>query len=242
MIVSSSGLTDIGRVRGNNEDFFLLDDGKGLYVLADGMGGHNAGEVAASGACRLFDAYFDPAAPDMAAHMTSVFARTNALLFEQGSTHEELRGMGATFIACHVAGSAAYLLHAGDVRGYLYRDGGLRQLTRDHSLVAELVRSGHLSPAEAAAHPLRNQVTQAVGNREEAAPDVDAVGLRPGDLLLLCSDGLWGAVDDETIRAGLAGESDSRGKASRLVARANEAGGKDNVTVVVLRCEEGGSG
>jgi serine/threonine protein phosphatase PrpC len=238
--IKGFGMTDKGMYRPRNEDFFLIDEGKSLYLLADGMGGHKAGEVASVGACRLFDNFFDPSSPHIAEHFRTVFEKTNRILFEQASKREDLAGMGATFIACHAAGKAAYILHAGDVRAYLRRRGAIKRLTEDHSLVAELVRSGHLTPEQAAVHPMKSQVTKAIGIREAITPGFAGVDLEVEDILLLCSDGLWGTVREEKIGSALDPGMDLDEMAAALVAEANRAGGKDNITVVLIGCTDGG--
>jgi serine/threonine protein phosphatase PrpC len=143
------GQTHQGLVRSNNEDFFIINNQKSLFLLADGMGGHNAGEVASKGTCRLYDTDFDPEAADPPSHMREVFEKTNVRIFKQAGDNPELQNMGATFIVCHVRNTSAHILHAGDVRGYHFRNGKLKQITSDHSLVGELVKQGQLTAKEA---------------------------------------------------------------------------------------------
>ncbi len=235
MNTTAYGQTHQGLVRSNNEDFFIINDQKSLFLLADGMGGHNAGEVASKGACRLYDTDFDPDASDLPSHMSEVFKRTNERIFKQAGNEPELQNMGATFIVCHISNSSAHILHAGDVRCYHFRNGKLKQVTDDHSLVGELLKQGELTEKEARQHPLKNRVTKAVGPRETIDPDYNKVELRAGDIILLCCDGLWNMVDNNNICAVLKTDGTAQDKAGELINRALQAGGEDNITVLLIQ-------
>jgi serine/threonine protein phosphatase PrpC len=239
MIVGrAAGVTDTGRRRRQNEDAFVCDPP--LFAIADGMGGAQAGELAS----RLAAAAIEEAGAAAGDEHAVVWAvRTaNARIFEHSLTDPAVAGMGTTATVALVDEHAATLTvaHVGDSRAYRYRDGGLEQLTTDHSLVAELVRSGRLTEAEAATHPHRSVITRALGTEAEVEVDTRVVELAPGDLVLLCSDGLSAMVrDDEIARLLDASGCDPYVAAETLVRAANAAGGEDNVTVVVFELLEG---
>jgi protein phosphatase len=222
--------TDVGKGRSGNEDLFLVDPDHQLYAVADGMGGHRAGEVASATAIEsLQRAYQAGAALDEAV------GEANAAVFAKASANVDMRGMGTTLTAVALQdGHIALLGHVGDSRAYLMRDGGVTQVTDDHSLVEQLVREGRLSPEEALHHPQRAIITRALGVDPDVEVDTYRVDLRPGDRIVLCSDGLTNMVADDAIAAVLRGQSDPQQAAERLVDMANDAGGDDNITVVVL--------
>ena len=222
--------TDVGKGRSGNEDSFLVDPDHHLYAVADGMGGHRAGEVASATAIEsLRGAY------QAGAELDQAVGEANAAVFAKASANLDMRGMGTTLTAVALRdGHIALLGHVGDSRAYLMRDGGVTQVTDDHSLVEQLVREGRLSPEEALHHPQRAIITRALGVDPDVEVDTYRVDLRPGDRLLLCSDGLTNMVADDDIAAVLRRQPDSQRAAEMLVDMANEAGGDDNITVVVL--------
>ncbi len=239
MIVGrATGVTDTGRRRRRNEDAFVCEPP--LFAIADGMGGAQAGELAS----RLAAAAIEEAgaAGGDAEAVAAAVRAANARIFERSLTDPAVAGMGTTATVALVDEHAGTLTlaHVGDSRGYRYRDGVLEQLTTDHSLVAELVRTGRLTEAEAAVHPHRSVITRALGTEADVEVDTRTLDLAPGDLVLLCSDGLSAMVRDEEI-ARLLGESehDPYVAAEALVRAANAAGGEDNVTVVVFEVIEG---
>jgi serine/threonine protein phosphatase PrpC len=223
-------VSDVGKGRSGNEDRFLVDLEHDLYAVADGMGGHRAGEVASATAIEsLQGAYQAGAALDEAV------GEANAAVFAKASANVDMRGMGTTLTAVALRdGRTALLGHVGDSRAYLMRDGGVTQVTDDHSLVEQLVREGRLSPEEALHHPQRAIITRALGVDPDVEVDTYRVDLRPGDRIVLCSDGLTNMVADDSIAAVLRGQSDPQQAAERLVDMANDAGGDDNITVVIL--------
>jgi PPM family protein phosphatase len=222
--------TDVGRVREGNEDGYFVDDDMGLFAVADGMGGHRAGEVASATALEALVAAVKSGRP-----IADAIALANDAVLERSAGDERLRGMGTTMTAGTLAAGDRLLVgHVGDSRAYLVRDGELRQITEDHSLVEEMVRGGELTPEQAEDHPQRSIITRALGIEPEVEVDVYPVELRAGDRLLLCSDGLTTMVRTDDITAILRGEPDPQRAANLLVDAANEAGGEDNVTVVVL--------
>lgn len=224
--------TDVGRVREANEDAYILEDP--LFGVADGMGGHVAGDVASSTAV---DSIVEAARADSPTDTRSLAAlvhKANVAIFERADSDPTLRGMGTTCTIVLVDNDKAYLAHVGDSRAYLLRDGRLEQLTEDHTLVNRMVREGRIEPQEAAHHPQRSILTRALG--VDASVDVDTTTLEveEGDRLLLCSDGLSSMVENPTISEVLSSVDDPQAAADRLIGLANEAGGEDNITVVVL--------
>jgi len=234
----SAGLTDTGRKRRRNEDAFVCEPP--LFAIADGMGGAQAGELAS----RLAAAAIEEAGAAVgdAEGVASAVRTANARIFERSLSDPAVAGMGTTATVALVdehAGSLT-LAHVGDSRAYRYRDGELEQLTTDHSLVAELVRSGRLTEAEAAVHPHRSVITRALGTEADVEVDTRTLDLAPGDLVLLCSDGLSAMVRDGQIARTLEeSDRDPYIAAEALVRAANAAGGEDNVTVVVFELTEG---
>jgi protein phosphatase len=222
--------TDVGRVREGNEDAYLVDGTMGLVAVADGMGGHRGGEVASATALEALRAAVSAGRP-----LRDAVEDANRAVFEKASIDDSLRGMGTTLTAATLAAGDTLLVgHVGDSRAYLLRDGELRQVTTDHSLVEELVRDGRLTPDEAAVHPQRSIITRALGVDASVDVDVYPVGLAPGDVLLFCSDGLTGMLQPDLIAAELRREEDPARAATKLVDAANAAGGEDNITVVVV--------
>ncbi len=226
--VPAAGRTDRGLVRDHNEDVLLVRPP--LYVVADGMGGHRAGEVAAAIAVEQLGAELDAGRIVDGVSLGAALLVAGAEVRARGTG--DRAGMGTTVVAILLDGSRAWVAHVGDSRAYLLRAGTLEQLTADHTLVGELVRRGRLTPAQAATDTRRHVLTRALGASDDA-PDVRALPLAPGDRLLLCSDGLAGVVPDARIGS-LLGQGDPEAAADALVAAALAAGGPDNVTVIAL--------
>jgi serine/threonine protein phosphatase PrpC len=231
-VVRTASLTDPGRRRRQNEDAFVCEPP--LFAIADGMGGAQAGELAS----RLAAAVVGRADADGRTGrelVVGLIEDANRSVYERATGDESVSGMGTTMTVALVEDNHVWIGHVGDSRAYLLRDGGLEQLTDDHSLVAELVRSGRLTPDEAGSHPHRSVITRALGTDAEVAVDVIAVPTKPGDVFVLCSDGLSSMVGDDTIRDVLEERGDDLGEAARvLVDAANAAGGEDNITVVLF--------
>jgi protein phosphatase len=222
--------TDVGRIREINEDGYLVDEGIGLIAVADGMGGHRAGEVASATALEALRASVRKGSA-----LREAIEEANEAVFDKSLTDDDYRGMGTTLTAGTLAaGNTLIVGHVGDSRAYLLRDGEFRQFTTDHSRVQELVDDGRLTADEAAVHPMRNIVTRALGVDSSVEVDVYALKLEPGDVVLFCSDGLTGMLQDEFVGAELRRESDPARVATRLVDEANRAGGEDNITVIVI--------
>ena len=230
--------TDVGRGRPENEDSLLVDPDDGLYAVADGMGGHRAGEVASATAIdALKSAYLGGQRLDQAV------GAANAAVFAKAAEDASLRGMGTTLTAIAVHDSTAELGHVGDSRAYLMRGGTVTQVTEDHSLVEQLVREGRLTPEEAQNHPQRAIITRALGIDSDVAVDTYRIDLEPGDRLMICSDGLTNMLSDDTIAQTLRRHADPQQAADTLVDMANQAGGDDNITVILLDAlSDGGDG
>jgi serine/threonine protein phosphatase PrpC len=234
-----TGRTDAGRKRRRNEDSFVVEPP--LFAVADGMGGAQAGEVASRLAAAAFREFHDADELAPEERVEAIIQEANRRIFDRARADAAASGMGTTITAAVVGEDSVTIGHVGDSRAYRIRDGELEQLTQDHSLVADLIRSGRLTPEEADTHPQRSVITRALGTDPEVDVDTFTVEVAPGDVFLLCSDGLTTMVgDDEILR--LVRESsglESAGKA--LVKAANRHGGDDNVTVVLFRVEEGGA-
>ena len=238
------GATDIGRVRSVNQDsvVVLTDDdaplGEALIAVADGMGGHAAGEVASQMSLDLLvDSLKGARAPDERA-LRDAFSRANAGVFREASQNPEYRGMGTTLVAGLLAGGELIIGNVGDSRMYLWRNGELRRVTQDHSWVGEMVAAGALTEEQAANHPRRNVLTRALGVSASVKADLARLPLLRGDRLTLCSDGLHGMVDDKTIERVVGGKSLNLKKAAgELIDLANRAGGTDNITVALARID-----
>ncbi|MCL4078257.1 Stp1/IreP family PP2C-type Ser/Thr phosphatase [Coriobacteriia bacterium Es71-Z0120] len=225
-----AGASDIGLVRADNEDAYLMEPP--LFAVADGLGGHQAGEVASTVAMETLLAHA-PKRADAKGLARAVRAANAAVIdaAEQGRGRE---GMGTTLTAAMVEGTRIAVAHVGDSRAYLLSRGALTQLTQDHSLVADMVRSGTLSPEAARRHPNRSVITRALGSDPNMVADAFEVQAAAGDRLLLCTDGLTGMVEDTAIADILRTAPSPSAAVTRLIAAANEAGGHDNITVVVV--------
>ncbi|MCL5291042.1 MAG: Stp1/IreP family PP2C-type Ser/Thr phosphatase [Actinobacteria bacterium] len=225
-----SAATDIGGRRSVNEDSFLAD-GR-IFAVADGMGGHLAGEVASNIAV---DCLRDiGASRSLERALIDRFGRANEIIFDRARSNKERQGMGTTLTACVAEGRRLYIAHVGDSRLYRLRAGRLRQLTKDHSLVAQMIERGHLKPEEAADHPQRSVITRALGASAEIRVDVKVKEMLRGDRYLLATDGLAIAATDEEVASIIASEEELDSIAAKLIALANSRGGADNVTVVVF--------
>ncbi len=242
--VVAFGVSDVGRVRARNEDSYALVEDAGLFVVADGMGGHGNGDIASRIAvAAVLDEYRRHPTESqgelaVAERLQSAFAQAHEQIRAAGDRDTSLRGMGTTVIAVVIDEDSAVIGHVGDSRAYALRGGTLKQLTEDHSWVHEQVAAGYLSAAQAREHPFKSVVTRALGGEQDVEVDLRRVRLQPGDLLFLCSDGLTTMLTDEEIAQLLAEGGEPDAMSSRLVAAANERGGADNITVVLLAIHE----
>ncbi len=230
MNIDAVARTDIGRVRARNEDSFLLDSHASLFAVADGMGGHAAGDVASQTATTAFAAAFAETRSVLAAMKSA-----NRAVIERATSQVELSGMGTTMTAIHILGRKLLGAHVGDSRLYRLRAGMLQQLTRDHTVAQDRIEQGTLTRLEAMQHPLSSMLTRALGSNHDVTVDVFEENVEPGDLFLLCSDGLTGLLSDEDILGVLQQPVSIDQMAGDLVATANTRGGIDNITVLVAR-------
>jgi serine/threonine protein phosphatase PrpC len=243
--------THVGLVRSNNEDNYRIVPALNLFVLSDGMGGQANGEVASAIAVETIVAQCMQSSirspnsgtsnnpGSTVSEKTSDLVRAvnlaNRAICEASLQDPQFQGMGATVVAASVDGHRLSLIHVGDSRAYLLRAGGLKSLTADHTLVAEQVRTGLLTPEQAQTNPLRRMLIRALGASEEVEVDFQEHELQDGDVLLFCTDGLTGMVPESEIADILLHEHDAQNAADQLVADANERGGEDNVTIIVVR-------
>ena len=248
MVYEFFGLTDTGRLRSNNEDAIACEPEIGLAVLADGMGGYQAGEVASAMATGTVSSALGSwllthgpktSSREIGLAMRLSVDRANLVIHQAAIDNSEFTGMGTTLVVAVFSGGRALVGHVGDSRCYRWRDGRLEQLTRDHSLLQEQVDAGVLSPQQAELAPHRNLVTRALGVETEVVLDVGEHAVLPGDLYLLCSDGLTGMLKDDQIQHILMTERDLDRAVDRLITGANEEGGVDNISVVLARVEAG---
>ena len=241
------GKSDIGLVRNSNQDSFTLknpEHNNFFAVLCDGMGGHAGGKVAGQLACFAAADYIeeycsDFGIPENAEPMLKeAVAKANGVVFSQSLKNEEYKGMGSTIVVFWVRENKASVCHVGDSRLYLFRNGILSQVTKDHSVVQELIDRGEIEENEAVGHPLKNVITKAVGVPEKTEGDIDNIELLPDDIILICSDGLSSYVSEENIAETLSLYGTTEECCDQLIGLANGVGGKDNVTVVLYGKED----
>lgn len=256
MAIDAFGLTDVGRKRRHNEDAYLMDVDRGLFVVADGMGGHAAGEVASRITVESIQEFiagteeehentwpfgFNNRYSLEGNRLTTAVEKANERVMRAVQNRPELKGMGTTVVAALFDADRVTLVHVGDSRAYLFRSGELKRLTDDHSWVQEQVNAGILSEDEAKTHPLKNVVTRALGGSAHVAVDLIEVPTSMGDRFLLCSDGLTGMVTDDEIVDHLRSGKVLEEAVRALIALANERGGVDNVTCIVVHVAEIGT-
>jgi protein phosphatase len=249
MNLRSFGITDVGLRRVLNEDNFFRSDDLGLYLVADGMGGHAAGEVASTNAIQSIVEFvgrqanddsvtwpfgLDKELSEEANALISGIRLANQRLCSMQQETPELGGMGTTIAALRIGGGLATLAHVGDSRIYRFRAGTGEQLTSDHSWVNEQLQKNIITADEARNHRYKNVITRALGNRTDLEIDVRTEPVQPGDVFLLCSDGLSGMIEDVQLLDTIVAFADIRECSNKLVALANEAGGHDNITVVMV--------
>ena len=232
MKLKSASLTDIGRVRGNNQDSYVCDDKLGVYAVADGLGGHVGGEVASGMAADILsNAFrFKQHAVDPGLSLKKVIQQANSKIYEKAHQTPSLMGMGTTLTMLYFADDTLYVGHVGDSRAYLIREGMIWQLSQDHSLASYQLVSGMTTP-------LKNVVTRSVGFDQEVEVDVYTKKVSQGDTYLLCSDGLHGFVKDEEI-ARVVSQNTLNSAVKNLIILANERGGEDNITAVLTQVEQ----
>lgn len=251
MRIISSGITDVGLKRGHNEDNFLINEELCLFVVADGMGGHAGGEYASAIAVNTVEEIVtslevegievtDATDPieitrQKLSHAIRLAGRR---IFDKAKEQPEYHGMGTTAVVLLMDGPNAFVAHVGDSRLYMLREDEIEQVTEDHSLIAEKIRHGLITPEEAKNHRMRNVITRSLGYQEDVEVDIQVRAVRPGDQYLLCSDGLSGHVQPDEIKAAIT-EHGPQEAARRLIGLACDRGGDDNITAVVAKVEEG---
>jgi len=236
------GRCDLGKVRASNEDSIYISENPNTdfeyFIVADGMGGHNGGEVASREAIKYFNEYIETNMPirnleDILDVFVEAVAYSNRRVFEMSENDASLKGMGTTFTAAAIYESKLFCVHIGDSRLYIYDRNGLKQLTKDHSFVMEMVRMGKITLDEARIHPKKNMITKAVGIEETMPADTIVCSLDEDSIVLLCSDGLPNMITDKEIEKILKKKNDLATKADMLVKLANKNGGFDNISVIL---------
>lgn len=236
--------TDKGKVRKNNQDsYFVSEDTElPLFIVADGMGGHKAGEVASNMAVEIVKDFFIEKKEefkknkvDISKFIRSVVEKANTIIYKKSIENDEFHGMGTTITMAYISEDKLYIGHVGDSRAYLLRNNKFIQITEDHSLVAEMVKKGSISEEEAECHPQRNIITRAIGTDDEVITDIIVEDIYKDDILLLCTDGLTNMMNDDEIKEILINKIDLQKNCNSLVKKANRLGGIDNVTVIAIK-------
>ena len=229
-------LTDVGKVRSSNEDAYGVDLDHGVFIVADGMGGHQAGEVASQQAVESVLESLRNREPDESAAdaMRRAVADANTQIAAAAQKDRNLKGMGTTVVGAIVEPNRFTVAHVGDSRAYLVRDSAIKQLTEDHSMVAELVKAGVITPEAAETHPYRSAISRSLGQFKEVETDTIEMEFASGDLLLLCTDGLTRFAKAEEILERILANDDPQDAAQALIDLANERGGRDNITAILI--------
>lgn len=243
-------MTDKGKVRSHNEDsggVFLNLDGNRLAIVADGMGGHRAGDVASEMTITQLKNVWETTngittADEAESWLKGEIIKVNSLLFEHARDNLECDGMGTTIVAAISTERFATVANIGDSRCYILNESGFQQLTQDHSLVNELLRSGQITKEEAEHHPRKNVLLRALGTEESVEMDIKTIMFEEGDVLLLCSDGLSNKVSNDEMIQVLSNEEDMEKKASKLITLANDYGGEDNISLAIVTFPREGEG
>jgi len=239
--ITSAGRSDVGIIRSGNEDNFIMLPERGLWVVADGMGGHAAGEVASEMAVRFvareLGSLLDINDETAAERMRAAIRAANGAIFQRTLTEHDKRGMGTTVTALVLHDGRFLIGQVGDSRAYLYRERKLIQLTKDHSYVQEQVDAGYLTPEQARSHPYSNVITRCVGANNEVLPDIYVGALKPDDLFLLASDGLTGMLEDPELGELLGANRPPQETVEMLITEANRRGGLDNITAIIVRVD-----
>ena len=251
-MLKAAGLTHVGRQRQHNEDSYLVEKDAHLFLVADGMGGHAAGEIASRIAVDSISEFilhtkeddgtwphaYDEHYKRSTNRLMAAVRLANTRVLEAMRKDARLRGMGTTVVACLADDETMSFAHVGDSRAYMIRNNQLSRITNDHSWVFEQVQAGMLTEAEAEKHPLRNVITRALGGALQVTPDASEIEMKAGDVYLLCSDGLTGMVpEDEILRVVTQSNGDIERACQQLIEAANERGGLDNVTAILVKSE-----
>lgn len=241
----SSG-TDPGCKRKNNEDFLFVDKERNLFIIADGMGGHQAGEKASKLAVETAEQYLPKEKissiictdGDIKESIKEAIYEANRVILEEARLHRKFSGMGCTIIIAIAEGNLFHIGHVGDVRAYVICEDTISLLTEDHTVIHELIKTNRINPEEGKKHPLRHVLSRAVGNKDKVEADYNQILIKAGDYLLLCSDGLTTMVEDDIIKDIVVKEKDTEIIKEKLVDKAKEFGGKDNITVILIHIED----
>ena len=237
------GVTDVGNEPDDNEDCYLLLPEIGIYAVADGMGGHNAGGVASLNAVKIVGEYLVPERVSMMKHdeqrikdeMVQAVTNAHEHIAEMSRTKKEYSGMGSTIVVSFIHDHTLHTCHVGDSRVYVVNGFGITQITNDHSTVGEMVRLGRMTRIEAIYSPLKNEITQALGAPFSVSPEYNQRSLKKNDVVLLCSDGLWDMLLDDEIHTIIARRGTLKEAGRKLIQQANAAGGADNITVILIQ-------
>ena len=240
--MAAASISDVGKVREHNEDACLTDVAHGLFIVADGMGGAQAGALASEIVVRVLPEMIEegiaglkkPTGDSVRRAIRNTILALGQEIQAESAEQAGLKGMGATVVLSLIRGRWAHIAHMGDSRAYLFRDGRLTRLTEDHSIVGILLRNGEITPEEAKTHPARGRLSRYVGMESEVYPDVRTEGLRKSDRLLLCTDGVVGMISDADIQGILEANPEPQQACQALVHAANQAGGEDNITALVI--------
>lgn len=231
--------TDIGKIRENNEDYFFVDKQMGLFIIADGMGGHQGGEVASKIGVEAITSCIKGAMKsnnDNVAHIIyQAIKEANKMIYTRALSDPNLNGMGTTIVLALKHMNTFHIAHVGDSRAYLLREGKLSQLTQDHSLITELLKTGEITEDEVHKHHLRHVLSKVLGVKEMVEPDNMTMILKKRDYFLLCSDGLTNMLKDAEIKNIILNESNLQKNCEGLIFAANEKGGKDNITAILMQ-------
>jgi protein phosphatase len=241
MHVTCAAGTDKGVVRSANEDYHLMQLDRGIFIVADGMGGHAAGEVASEMAVRIIadelGSFRGLPDADVASRLFKAIQSANGAIFRRTLVEQDKRGMGTTATAMILFPRRYLIAQVGDSRAYLLREGRLFQITKDHSYVQEQVDAGLLTAEQARTHPYGNVITRCVGSNEEVVPDLYFGNLQSGDVVLLASDGLTGMLEDDQLARILKGNGEPTQWVDKMISDANRRGGLDNITVIIVRVD-----
>jgi protein phosphatase len=239
--ITAAGRTDVGVIRSGNEDSLLMVPDRGIFLVADGMGGHAAGEVASDMAvnaiARELDSLRGLRDEQVAERMRAAIRAANGAIFQRTLTEHDKRGMGTTVTALTLFGSRFLIGQVGDSRAYLLRDNRLSQVTKDHSYVQEQVDAGYLTPEQARTHPYSNVITRCVGANNDVMPDIYVGAVKARDVFLLASDGLTGMLEDYQLAELLSPDRMPQDEVDALIAEANRHGGLDNITAIIVRID-----
>jgi protein phosphatase len=239
--ITAAGRTDVGVIRSGNEDSYLMVPDRGIFVVADGMGGHAAGEVASEMAVRFVSRELGSlrslSDEQVAERMRTAIRTANGAIFQRTLTEHDKRGMGTTVTALALYDTRFLIGQVGDSRAYLMRDSRLSQVTKDHSYVQEQVDAGYLTPEQARSHPYSNVITRCVGANSDVMPDIYVGTVKPRDVFLLASDGLTGMLEDYQLAEVLSPDRMPQEEVDSLIAEANRHGGLDNITAIIVRVD-----